>query len=242
MFSGRWEDRVDRDKDGYVFLDLDPTLFSIILRYLVSMHNYGMDAEHLELRPVPNHLEDEFRLMLAHLGLEEIIQPKINFKWSPLLKTPSVILKKGDTIAVSDGTGTLRHHVLSHDVFYGGIYKFRVLVEFLEEWALLGIIGEDVRLGPADDACKHPTIYGWGSNGEVFVGGVESSWRGYPGRKFQTGNLLTIVLDGRYSTLTLMAPTDNGTMLEYKIPNLIGNRWRFVLSTYYGSSAMEVTV
>lgn len=42
LFSGRWEDRVDRDKDGYAFFDYDPDLFSIILRYLSALHTYGM--------------------------------------------------------------------------------------------------------------------------------------------------------------------------------------------------------
>ena len=34
MFSGRWEDRLERDKDGCVFFDFNPHYFAIILDYL----------------------------------------------------------------------------------------------------------------------------------------------------------------------------------------------------------------
>lgn len=240
MFSGRWEDRVDRDKDGLVFLDYDPYLFSIILRYLIALHNYGMAADHLRLRPIESYLEEEFRLMLSHLGLSQIIQPAFEFKWSPVLKTQNVKLCNRDSVAISQGDGLLRHHALSHDVFYGGVFKFNVYVDFLEEWAMLGIIGSDVHLTTSDNACNDASTYGWGSNGEVFVQGIESSKKGYPGRPFKTGDHLTLVLDGRYSTLTMKTCVDDVT-LEYKIPNLMGKEWRLVLATYYGSSAIEVT-
>jgi len=241
MFSGGWENQAERDKYGNVFLDYDPFLFSILLRYLAALHTYGMAAQHLELRPIPVHLEEEFRLMLQHLGLKEIIQPHVDFKWSPIHKTPTVTLKKADTVAVSDGDGILRHHVLSHEVFHGGIFKFNVLVEYLEEWAMIGIVRSDVHLELADDACTEPGTYGWGSDGKVFVNGVESSKRAYPGRPFETGDQLSIILDCRYDTLTLLAPIAD-EMMEYKIPKVVGTHWRLVLATYFGSSAFEVTV
>eukprot|EP00028_Trichosphaerium_sp_Am-I-7-wt_P013214 CAMPEP_0168509776 /NCGR_PEP_ID=MMETSP0405-20121227/1006_1 /TAXON_ID=498012 /ORGANISM="Trichosphaerium sp, Strain Am-I-7 wt" /LENGTH=196 /DNA_ID=CAMNT_0008527357 /DNA_START=795 /DNA_END=1382 /DNA_ORIENTATION=+ len=37
MFSGRWEARHVRDKDGHVFLDVDPVDFTVILKALRSM-------------------------------------------------------------------------------------------------------------------------------------------------------------------------------------------------------------
>lgn len=241
MFSGRWEDRVERDRDGNVFLDYDPFLFSVLLRYLVALHSYGMAAQHLELRPIPSNLEQEFRLMLQHLGLKEIIQPNVEFKWSHLRKTPSVTLAKDNTVAVSEGDGILRHHVMSHDYYEGGVYTFNIIVEFLEEWAMLGIIRSDIILGNADDACTDPSTYGFGSGGEVFVQGVDSSKKGYPGRTFGTGDEFSLVLDCRYGRLMLVAPVGEERM-EYTIPKVIGAHWRFVLATYFGSSAFEVSI
>ena len=34
MFSGRWEDNIERDQDGAVFFDFNPQHFIIILDYL----------------------------------------------------------------------------------------------------------------------------------------------------------------------------------------------------------------
>eukprot|EP00210_Caulerpa_lentillifera_P002716 g2596.t1 len=239
MFNGRWEDRIERDSEGRVFLDYDPELFTVILRYLSAIHTYGMAAEHLEIRPIPSHLESEFRLMLEHLGLMQLIQPKVVFKWSPVFKSPDVELIANETIASANGMQTLRHFVLSDSVFTAGLFKFQIVFDLLEEWSMIGVMQQEVILQPTEDSCLKQGVYGFGSNGEVFVNGIESSKDGYPGRKFHTGDRLMIILDCRYSTLVLKAPI-KGVEVEYKISNLHGEGWRLLLSTYFGSSTVSV--
>jgi len=239
MFSDGWEERVDRDKDGYVFLDHDPFLFEIVLRHLVALQTYGIEGEHLKLRPVPSHLEEEFRLMLKFMGLEDLVQPAFDFKWSTALKTPTVRLTSGNSVAVSEGNGNLRHHAMSDNVFQSGIFKFDVFVEFLEEWAMIGVIREEARLGAADDACSDGSVYGWGSDGKVFVKGKECSRKGYPARAFKTEDRLSLTLDCRCSCLTLTAKIGDDDV-DYKIPNLEGNKWRVLVATYYGVSVIEI--
>lgn len=80
MFSGRWENRIAVDKSGNAFLDMNPILFGILLRFLSAMHTYGLAASHLRLQPVPLDLEDEFRLMINFLGLTDLLAPKVPFK------------------------------------------------------------------------------------------------------------------------------------------------------------------
>lgn len=79
MFSGRWENRIECDKSGNAFLDLNPTLFDILLRFLSAMHTYGLAANHIRVQPVPQDLEDEFRLMVNFLGLTNLLSPKVPF-------------------------------------------------------------------------------------------------------------------------------------------------------------------
>eukprot|EP00210_Caulerpa_lentillifera_P004856 g4636.t1 len=239
IFSGRWEDRIVRDNEGRVFLDYDPDLFRVILRYLSAIHTYGAAAEHLEIRPIPNHLEAEFRLMLAHLGLHKLIQPTVQFKWSPILKSPGVTLQNQNTVAVANAILTLRHFILSESIWKSGLFQFEVSFDLIEEWLMIGIIRADVTLQPTEDSCIKEGVYGFGSNGEVFINGVESSGEGYPGRKFSTGDRLKIELDCRYSTLVLKASID-GNEVEYKIPDLMGRQWRLLLATYFGSSIVSV--
>lgn len=239
MFSNHSDDRIQLDSEGRVYLDFDPDLFSVILHYLRAIYTFGMAAEHVEIRPIPAHLESEFRLMLEHLKLLKLIQPKAEFKWSPDLKSPDVELLDNETLAVANGMQTLRNYVLSDAIWTGGLFKFQVVFELLEEWAMIGVIRDDVVLDPTDDSCLKEGVYGFGSSGEVFVNGVESSKDGYPGKKFSTGDRLTVIVDCRYSTLVLKAPI-KGVEVEYKISYLVGGGWKLLVSTYFGSSAVSV--
>ncbi|GMH35517.1 hypothetical protein BSKO_03385 [Bryopsis sp. KO-2023] len=241
MFSGRWEDRVDRDKDGNVFMDLNPDLFDHVLRFLSLMHTYGTSARHMTLQPIAKHLEDELRLMLDHLGLMELLAPEIPFKFSPVLKSPNVTLTENLTMCHADSSrGAVRHYVLSDYIYSGGVYSLSVAVDHLEDWMMVGIVMEDSLTDIEHDPCARPGSYGWGSDGQVFVDGAESRRVGYPGRTISEGDEFQIILDCRYKHLMLKYPMGD-TVLEYKIPGIPLAKWRFMVCTYYGSSIVQVT-
>jgi len=69
MFSGRWEESLDRDHDGRVYLELDPPLFKIIISELRSML---LNPDHrFDKRELPSESSEErFRDMIYYLGLE----------------------------------------------------------------------------------------------------------------------------------------------------------------------------
>lgn len=240
MFSGRWEDRVDRDKDGNVFFDLNPDLFNHVLRFLSLMHTYGPAASHMTLQPVPKPMEDELRLMLDHLGMMELLTPQIPFKFSPVLKSPNVTLSSDLTICHSDSSrGAVRHYVLSDYVYSGGVYSFSVAVDHLEDWLMVGVIAEDSLIAFEQDPCTREGAYGWGADGQVFVNGVESRRLGYPGRCFNEGDEFQFTLDCRYNYVMLKYRVE-GRTLEYKIPDIPLKKWRVMICTYYGSSIVQV--
>lgn len=241
MFSGRWEDRVDRDASGNVFFDYDPDLFIILLRFLAAKARHGEAADNLSLRPVPWELEDEFRLMLSDLGLECLLSPQYSFRFSPILKTKGVTISEDGTIASCVGQGHVRHHVFSEDVYSAGVFRFKVKVESCEDWVMIGVIADSTPVTLMEDTCTKETAYGWGSNGEVFVDGQDASKRGYPGRRLETNTEVDMVLDCRYNFLALLASVD-GRMLEYKIPNLPQDlKWRLQVTTYYGASTVRIS-
>ncbi|CAD7698573.1 unnamed protein product [Ostreobium quekettii] len=241
LFSGRWEDRLDRDASGNVFFDYDPDLFNILLRFLVCKARYGEAAENLSMRPVPWEQEDEFRLMLTDLGLENLISPQPPFRFSPILKTKRVNISMDGAVATCDGHDHVRHHVFSDNVYSSSVFRFRIRVESCEDWVMLGIIAESTPVAMHEDTCTKETSYGWGCNGEVFVDGEEASRKGYPGRKISDEMELDMVLDCRYNFVALLAPVD-GRMLEYKIPNLPPDlKWRVQVATYYGESSVRIS-
>lgn len=200
-----------------------------------------MSAVHLTIRPVPMVLEEEFRLMLDHLGLSEIVVPKFPFKWSPDHKSQNVTLLEDNSIALCDSDGiSMRDYVLSQFTYSGNVYRFKIIIEHLEEWMMLGICDEATVVSPGEDAVTKPNLFGWGSDGQVFVDGKESSKLGYPGAKLKAEQEIQMLLDCRYSTLTLIVPIED-RIVEYKIPQLPKLKWRVICLSYYGSSAIKIT-
>ena len=73
MFSGRWEDNVERDEDGHAFLDYNPELFASVLDYLRAK-KIETPSKPAILPPVA--LEDtvNFRNLVDYLGVCQNIQ------------------------------------------------------------------------------------------------------------------------------------------------------------------------
>lgn len=73
----------------------------------------------------------------------------------------------------------------------------------------------------------------------MFVNGVESKVKGYPGRCFGEGDSFELILDCRYKFFALYYTVDD-QKLEYKIPGLEEGNWRFMVCTYFGSSVVRM--
>ncbi|KAL0055218.1 hypothetical protein WJX82_008914 [Trebouxia sp. C0006] len=70
-FSGRWEQCLDRDAQGRVFLDFDPFCFQIVLTYLRAR---CMDNTLGRMTPSPavtSEKEHEYQGLIKYLGLED---------------------------------------------------------------------------------------------------------------------------------------------------------------------------
>jgi hypothetical protein len=74
MFSGRWEDSLERDKDGAIFFDFNPQYFLVILDYLRAKKIATPENP----APLPKVAEDQaksFNNLLEYLGLSDEIVP-----------------------------------------------------------------------------------------------------------------------------------------------------------------------
>ena len=73
MFSGRWEDRLKKDKHGNVFLDFNPSCFKVILNYLRAKRIESPPRMAKKPTPPPNE-DDNFWNLAHYLGLVEEMQ------------------------------------------------------------------------------------------------------------------------------------------------------------------------
>jgi hypothetical protein len=74
MFSGRWEDSLERDKDGAVFFDFNPQYFLVILEYLRAK-KIATPAHPAPLPKVAEDQAESFNNLLEYLGLSDEIAP-----------------------------------------------------------------------------------------------------------------------------------------------------------------------
>lgn len=77
-FSGRWDDSIEKDKDGDFFIDQDFTLFNILLRCLRNRANG--DAKYPFEEPALSEQEweqsVELKRMVEYYGLTDSIYPE----------------------------------------------------------------------------------------------------------------------------------------------------------------------
>jgi hypothetical protein len=74
MFSGRWEDNLERDQDGVVFFDFNPQYFVVILDYLRAKE-IATPENPAALPKVPQDHAKNFTNLLRYLGLSDEIVP-----------------------------------------------------------------------------------------------------------------------------------------------------------------------
>eukprot|EP01043_Picozoa_sp_COSAG02_P038348 COSAG02_NODE_2948_length_7680_cov_7.843029_3_plen_840_part_00 len=112
LFSGRWEDKLLRDANGYVFLDVHPGCFKKIVEYLRRKKMAGPDDE-IDLPYIDKDEEQEiFSRQLAFFELDDVIVPR-NFGFdsefdSIILTDPQHFQALGQWMAEDGVTGSLQ--------------------------------------------------------------------------------------------------------------------------------------
>ena len=81
MFSGRWEDRLKKDKQGNVFLDFNPDCFKLILNYLRAKKIETPRSQAKKPKP-PEEERSNYWNLVEYLGLREELQSGIRKSYS----------------------------------------------------------------------------------------------------------------------------------------------------------------
>eukprot|EP00210_Caulerpa_lentillifera_P002121 g2035.t1 len=239
MFSGRWEDRLERDSENRVFLDYNPYCFGKILDFLWAVQVTGVD----DPPPMPiirTEDEDNFRLLARYLGLEESIYFRTKY-FSKVLKTPDIGVYENGTRAIQKAGKDAYQSVFGNLVFSNEVVEFTIKIEQLRnsyKWLMFGAVPDDYSI--SRNSHEKTGSYGWSTNGNTWIAGKSTrSYKNFKSGVITEGTELVMTLDcrPRYNTLTLQVL---GSMNKYQLSDLPRNRWRLQVVLYGSGDEVRI--
>ncbi|CAB4040061.1 Chaperone dnaK2 [Paramuricea clavata] len=145
MFSGRWEDGLERDQDGAIFFDFSPQYFGFILDYLRTK-KIATPESPASMPKVPEDQVKNFNNLVEYLGLRDEIVPGEIVEIVPSekfnLHSPEVTLYENKKVALNGPNSDQSHrYVLGRNVYQQGIVKLKLKLESFQNnhWIFVGI-------------------------------------------------------------------------------------------------------
>ena len=239
MFSGRWEDSLERDKDGAIFFDFNPQYFLAILDYLRAKKIATPENP----APLPKVAEEQaksFNNLLGYLGLSDEIVPveKVPSEKFNQHSSNGVTLQEGGTVAVH-GPNVEHSYFLGENVHEQGIVRFRLKVESFQTktWMFVGIAKGDV-VPPNNNPYLWPGSYGWalGQCGQVWKNGFIGTNDSTVSNLTKQGDTVELVLGCDAAKLSLHLPT--GQQFHIEIPK--SQTWRLNVNMLSANDRLRI--
>ena len=173
MFSGRWEDSVQRDQDGAVFLDVNSQHFTVILDYL-RVKKIASPENPAPLPKVPEDQLKEFNILVEYLGLkDELVRTEIVRSEKFNMHSDGVTLQEDGQVALHDSVGC-SGFILGENIYNQGIVHIKLKLETFDNryYMFAGIVkGDiDITVQKNDHSCEWLGSYGWQLGNSSVVG------------------------------------------------------------------------
>jgi hypothetical protein len=223
MFSGRWEDSLERDQDGVIFFDFNPQYFLVILDYLRAK-KIATPENPATLPKVPEDQAKNFHNLLEYLGLSDEIVPAEKVPSEKFdAHSSGVTLEEGGTVAVH-GPGADNRYVLGENIYQQGIVSLKLKLESFKNnnWMFVGVAKANV-VPPNNTSHTWPGSYGW-TLGTIGRKAKEGSFTidNALSNVTKQGDTVELVLDCDAAKLSLHLPT--GQQFHIEIPK--SQTWR----------------
>eukprot|EP01112_Ceratiomyxa_fruticulosa_P004997 TRINITY_DN1555_c1_g2_i1.p1 TRINITY_DN1555_c1_g2~~TRINITY_DN1555_c1_g2_i1.p1 ORF type:complete len:332 (+),score=78.00 TRINITY_DN1555_c1_g2_i1:136-1131(+) len=251
--SSYWEEKLDRDKEGHIFLDFDPHLFGKIIGYLRArlLVQEGSSVPF----PVEDGDDENFQSLIAYLKLNEIFELKTT---PPQLTTTTTVKEKTpqksnnnnnnnntiskhpqrdsfystDTLKIVDGgirvekpnTGDGHAWVKGKEAISKGQFTWRMKIEEFTYWMFIGVVNVSENMSQLSYSL--PSTFGWGGHAnKFFIGGqvCDSVWG-----HWVKGQEIELTVDCTNSTLKLKI-INGGT---FSLNLYGGGPWQLHLNMY----------
>ena len=237
MFSGRWENKLSRDKDGCVFFDFNAKHFLLILEFLRVKKIASPEKPKIPEDQVKN-----FYSLVEYLGLsDEITPPEVGASEKfNLHSNPGVSLEEKGKVAVHDSSRYQHRYVLGENVYKEGVVKLKLKIESFQNnyWMMVGVVNGDV-VQQNNNSCSWSSSYGWvlGSSGgqAVFKAGSHTIDKALQNQTKQ-GDVINLVLDCDAAKLFLHLPTRQ----QFHIDLPKSQTWRLNITLYGANDKIRI--
>ena len=229
MFSGRWEDslEVERDKDGNIFFDFDPELFTIILSYLRAKKVESVENP-ASSPNVPRNQVGNFNNLIDYLGLSGELYPKDSFEQH----SDQITIQEWGTAAVHSSSAGYQYVLGAGSYNKGVIYwKLKICV-FTNNWLFVGVVKADTDI----NLYRWSDSYGWavGSSGQVWANrGVDHEYA--LKNLTKQGDTVVLTLDFSSSKLTLLTA---GKHFHQTLPS--STTWRLHINLFGANDKIRI--
>ena len=223
MFSGRWEESLERDQDGAVFLDFNPQYFVLILDYLREKR-IAQPGKAIPLPKVADDQLDRFNNLFQYLGLsDKIVTEEITPSEKFGQQSSEVTVQENGTVAFNGPDGT-RAYALGENAYQQGIVKLKLKLESFQVnyWMFVGMVKADV-IPPNNLSCGWRGSYGWGlgRSGQIWKDG-SGTYETTLNNVTKQGDTVDLVLDCDAAKLSLHLSA--GQQFHIEIPK--SQTWR----------------
>ena len=244
MFSGRWEDRVKRDQDGAVFLDVNPQHFTVILDYL-RVKKIASPENPAPLPKVPEDQLKEFNILVEYLGLkDELVHTEIVKSEKFNLHSEGVTLQEKGQVALHDSHSGDKY-ILGENIYNQGTVHIKLKLESFANtnYMFAGIVKGDIDIavqkGKTYSSCGWPGSYGWQLGNNIWVGVYKDGSITYDNslqNLTKKGDTIELVLNCDAGKLSLHLAA--GQQFHIDIPK--SKTWRFNVYFYGGNDKIRI--
>lgn len=234
-FNGRWEQCLDRDDQGRIFLDFDPYCFQQILFYLRSRALLSSAEAAAALPEVESCRRTAYIDLVKYLALEEYMGYSGVAALQFVQASPGVeIMGERQKAKVTTSGSNYRTVITGSSL--GNVCFLKCKICQVNHWMFVGI-GADIALDGQNNQSAS-NAYGWGSGKQQYTRGQE---RKSSGARWTNGDWVLIKADflaGKLSMVSRQVSTPLTMSLE--VPANLQDQYTFQLILFDCNDQVEL--
>jgi len=235
MFSGRWEDRLEKDDKGQIFLDLNPYAFGKVLDWLRAKRIESIERP-APLPVIAKDQEEEWKNLVTYLGLDDHLLPSTRDSFDETLKSAAIQLSNNNLIATNTNS---HHYVLGKNIINKGVASWTLQAVGLHNnnWMYFGVIDVSKVALNNDFSYSHVGSYGWAGGAQVYVGGANHASLGGWNWGVKQGDKIKLELNLNTHQLSLTLERTNATYL-LTLPQ--GGEWNLHINIHGNNDVVQL--